>query len=215
MRLLITAGPTYEPIDPVRFLGNRSSGKLGVALAQEAATRGHDVLLLGGPGLAEGEDYEATSYAIKYFESSRNLEALLAEHFPGCDALIMAAAVADHRPAHVSPIKLARDDGPLTLTLEATPDLVAAAAAHKRPDQRVIAFALEDPATLDARAADKLRRKRVDALVANPLTTVGSDAIDPIFLRPGVPPQRPGRMSKAAFAAWLLDRLETMPTIPR
>ena len=210
MRLLLTAGPTWEPIDPVRYLGNRSSGRLGLAIAREAARRGHPTTLLAGSGVAGDHHDRPDTFHVEHYESSRDLQALLETQFPLCDALIMAAAVADYRPAHPSPTKFPRTPTGLTLELEATPDLVAALARTRRPDQRVIAFALEQPEDLEARGQSKLRRKHVDALVANPIETIASDEIDPLWLTPDAEPLRPGRMSKSAFAAWLLDRLDAM-----
>jgi len=209
-RLLITAGPTREPIDAVRFIGNRSSGKLGIALAREAASRGHDVTLLLGPVTLPLDLPE--SIRLVRFESTADLQALLAEHFPGCDVLIMAAAVADYRPAETTSDKLPRSAGKhLTLTLEPTPDLVGSIAPQARPDQRIIAFALEPTDTLVSRAQAKLQRKGVHAVVANPLETMDSDAIQPTWITPDKS-EPAGRMSKKDFAAWLLDRVGQLPT---
>jgi phosphopantothenoylcysteine decarboxylase/phosphopantothenate--cysteine ligase len=168
--MLITAGPTHEPLDAVRYVANRSSGRMGIALAEAARDAGWSVTLLLGPIAAEPPaDMQTAS-----FETAADLAKLLDEHFPACDVLIMAAAVADYRPSQTSAAKLPRQDRPLVLELEPTPDLVAACAARKRPDQRIIGFALEEPAVLERRALDKLRRKGLDAIVANPLDTMGS-----------------------------------------
>ena len=168
--MLITAGPTHEPIDAVRYVANRSSGRMGIALAEAARDAGWAVTLLLGPvATVPPADVRTLS-----FESTADLARLLDEHFPGCDVLIMAAAVADYRPHRTNQPKLPRQGKPLVLELEPTPDLVAACAARKRPDQRIIGFALEEPASLEQRALEKLRRKGLDAIVANPLTTMGS-----------------------------------------
>jgi phosphopantothenoylcysteine decarboxylase/phosphopantothenate--cysteine ligase len=205
MRILITAGPTREPIDSVRFIGNRSSGRMGLALAQAAVEAGHEVTLLLGPG---PETSEAPAGCRTYrFESSAELKQLLGAHWPDHDWLLMAAAVADYRPAVVAEGKLPRE-GSLTLHLEATPDLVALMASMKRPGQRVVAFALEEPGQLEARAAAKLRRKGVDAIVANPLETMDSPAITPLWLTAAGGREAPGRMTKGDFARWLLRRVE-------
>lgn len=210
MRILITAGPTREPIDAVRFISNRSSGQMGIALADAAIEAGHHVTLLLGPVLMPCSLHERCE--VVRFHSSQDLERLLAEHFPECDLLVMAAAVADYRPFEVMQGKLPRDrkgGGEMLLRLEPTPDLVAGAAATKRAGQKVVAFALEEPAALQARAAEKMRRKGVDAIVANPLVTMESSQIAPMLLhadgRREVPPHVP--LSKPDFARWLIGRL--------
>jgi len=210
-RLLITAGPTHEPIDPVRFIGNRSSGKLGIALAREAAQRGHLVTLLLGP-VATPTDLPDGVRLVR-FTTTADLQAALDEHFPGCDALVMAAAVADYRPDRAVTQKLPRSkDEPLTLTLSPTPDVVAGIAAQRRGGQRIVAFALESPDVLEQRARNKLQRKGVDAIVANPLDTMDSDHIHPTWIPATGPALAADPMSKTTFAAWLLDRLATLDT---
>ena len=176
--MLITAGPTHEPIDAVRYLANRSSGRMVVALAESARDAGWSVTLLLGP-VALAPPAGVHTFL---FESTADLAALLEHSFPACDVLIMAAAVADYRPRCSGDGKWPRRDGPLVLELEATPDLVAACAARKRAEQHVIGFALEEEGELEARAREKLRRKGLDAIVANPLTTMGaSDARASVF----------------------------------
>lgn len=205
-RLLITAGPTHEPIDAVRYVGNRSSGRLGIGLAEAGRDAGWDVTLLLGPSAQE----PPAGVCTLRFETTADLAALLDQHFSVCDVLIMAAAVADYRPRGSGRPKLPRSDAGLVLEFEPTPDLVAACAARKRPDQFVIGFALEDPATLTARAPAKLRTKRLDAIVANPLQTMGADEIcalvftaDGQILSPA-PGHEPRPVSKTAFARWLI-----------
>lgn len=214
MKLLITAGPTREPIDAVRYISNRSSGRMGVALAAAAATCDAitQVTLLAGPGVAVSE-LAAQRVDVLRFETTAELHALLHEHWPAHDALIMAAAVADYRPIAVHDGKLPRQaDGNMHLSLEPTPDLVADMVAMKRADQRVIAFALEEPQQLEARAKAKLKRKGVDAIIANPLRTMDADAIEAIWLSATGDIDAPGEMPKPRFATWLIDRLvEFMP----
>ena len=123
----------------------------------------------------------------------------------------MAAAVADYRPSRVEEGKLPRQtDQPLTVRMESTPDLVAQMAKTKRADQRVIAFALEEPAALEQRALDKMRRKGVDAIVANALKTMDSDMIEPLWLTEAGQRDALDEMSKPDFAKWLIARL-SMP----
>ncbi len=202
-RLLITAGPTHEPIDAVRYIANRSSGRLGLALAAAARDAGWDVTLLLGPVAAE----PPAGVTTHRFESTADLAARLDACFPDCDVLIMAVAVADYRPRSATVPKLPRSGRPLRLELEPTPDLVAACVARKRPGQRIIGFALEDAAALESRAAEKLRRKGLDAIVANPLETMGAGDIGAVLLTAGgerLTPGGGGPLDKAAFARWLI-----------
>lgn len=210
MRVLITAGPTREPIDDVRFISNRSSGQMGIALAQAASTAGHEVTLLLGPVLMP-TDFSG-SVRVVPFGSTEDLETLLAEHFPQCDVLIKAAAVADYRPAQRIEGKTPRGEG-LTITLEATPDLVAACATTKRDDQRIIAFALEDPAVLETRAVEKMKRKGVDAILANPLKTMDAADIDPVLFYADGRRDAPGAMAKTELARWLVERASALAEV--
>jgi phosphopantothenoylcysteine decarboxylase/phosphopantothenate--cysteine ligase len=210
-RLLITSGPTHEPIDAVRFIGNRSSGRLGAALADEASSRGWPVTALVGP-LAE----RPTSTPVETigFTSCADLESRLVEHLPSCDVLIMAAAVADYRPAQGTTDvfdKKRRREERITIELEKTPDLLGGCVERRRPGQLLVGFALEPRHRLEASAGEKLERKRVDMIVANPLETMDSGDIEPLLMIApalGVPsPAAPGRMTKPQFAAWLLDQI--------
>lgn len=203
-RFLITAGPTREPIDEVRYISNRSSGRMGIALAEAAAAGGHEVTLLLGPVLASTMLGERV--AVERFNTTADLEALLAERFPDHDVLVMAAAVADYRVSKALAGKTQRKKH-LNIELEGTPDLVAGVAKVKRPDQRVIAFALEEPDHLEARARDKMRRKSVDGIVANPLMTMDDDRIEAVYLTADGGRFEPGPLSKVDFARWLIGRL--------
>jgi phosphopantothenoylcysteine decarboxylase/phosphopantothenate--cysteine ligase len=174
MRLLITAGPTHEPIDAVRFLGNRSSGRLGAALAESAADLDWDVRTLIGPH-ADLPDTRDRSIDIRRFRSTADLEALLAEHLPWCDMLIMAAAVSDFTPVvpkNAKSTKWRRGSKALTLELTPTPDLLKGCSERARGDQILVGFALEPAETMLASARAKLERKGIDFIVANPLETM-------------------------------------------
>lgn len=210
MRILITAGPTREPIDDVRFISNRSSGHMGFALAGAAAAAGHEVTLLLGPVLLPPSVAERVS--VVRFNTTADLEALLADHFPKCDVLIMAAAVADYRPATLLKGKTPRGEG-LKIELEPTPDLVAGCAKTKRQDQRIIAFALEDPQVLERRAVEKMQRKKVDAILANPLQTMDANDIEPILFDANGQRNAPGKMTKTAFAEWLIKQIPTVSSL--
>lgn len=212
LHLLITAGPTHEPIDAVRFLGNRSSGRLGSALADEAARRGWRVTLLLGPNAITPEHPDIE---LVRFHSTADLQARLDAHLGECDALIMAAAVADFRPApdEVDPAAKRRRTGEgLTLRLVATPDLLARCAQNARPDQLLVGFALEPENSMMDSARSKLARKGIDLIVANPLETMNSSTVRAVLL--GNPDRgldiqvsTDGRITKARFAAWLLDHI--------
>lgn len=207
MRILITAGPTREPIDDVRFISNRSSGQMGFALAEAASVAGHEVTLLLGPVLLPPSVSERVR--VIRFNTTADLEALLAEHFPKCEVLIKAAAVADYRPTTLIKGKTPRGSG-LKIELEPTPDLVAGCAKVKREGQTIIAFALEDPTVLETRAVEKMQRKKVDAILANPLQTMDAGDIDPILFYADGRRDTPGKMSKSALAVWLIDQVPSV-----
>jgi phosphopantothenoylcysteine decarboxylase / phosphopantothenate---cysteine ligase len=208
LRVLVTAGGTREPIDSVRFIGNRSSGRMGLALADEAARRGADVTLLAAnvtiqpPGGVETVTIETTG----------QLDAAVRERFPDADVLIMAAAPADFRPKEVGPGKFTREEG-LELELEPTEDIVAGVAAGRRADQTVIGFAAEHGEGAVERGREKLARKGLDAVVVNDIsrTDIGFDSEEnevTIVLADG---QRAvGRRPKAEVAAAILDEVAAL-----
>ena len=166
MHLLVAFGPTWEAIDPVRILTNRSTGTMGYAIAQEALRRGHRVSCVVGP-CSQKPLQKARWVAV---ENSRQMERALNKLFPSCDVLVMAAAVSDYRPKKVLTQKLKRQKR-LTLQLEATPDIVGGLAQRK--GRRVlVGFALESERLL-ARARRKLKEKELDLLVANQIDKTG------------------------------------------
>lgn len=169
--VMITAGPTREKLDPVRFISNFSSGKMGYALAEEAARRGARVILVSGP-----VDLEARNQLIEVrrVESAEEMLAEARKAFAGSDIAIMCAAVADYRPAAVSPSKLKRGDSPaMTLELVRNPDIAATLGSEKRPGQTLVGFALETDDAI-AHGADKLRHKNLDMIVVNSLADKGA-----------------------------------------
>ncbi len=207
--ILITAGPTHEPIDAVRFIGNRSSGRMGTSLAVEAARRGWKVTLLMGPAAMVPTD---TGIRVIRFRTCGDLQVLLREHVPHSDVLVMAAAVADYRP-RVDPSffggKFRRTSHNLTLELEPTPDLLAEVAKTRRAEQFMVGFALEPRAEMLESARSKLHRKNVDLVVANPLETMDSENIEAVLVSKSAPDMpTPEKMSKATFAAWLMDVID-------
>ena len=211
MRLLITAGPTHEPIDAVRFLGNRSSGRVGSAIAEAAADLGWEVRLLMGPHAVIPEHGKID---IIRFQSTADLDALLREHLPWCDMLIMAAAVSDFTPVvpdGSGDTKWRRGKDSLNLELTPTPDLLKGCASRARDDQILVGFALEPFETLESSAISKLERKGIDFIVANPLETMDADRIAAtIYQRGGHALESTnGPISKQTFAGWLLEQLDS------
>lgn len=160
-RILITSGPTREYLDPVRYLTNASSGRMGRALAMAALGAGHEVVVVSGPVEVE---YPPGAKVISVVSTEQMLAACVAE-FPLCDGLIGAAAPSDYRPVQVAPHKLRRTGGPLRLELLETPDVIAALAKSKGP-RWMVAFALETE-DKHIRALQKLQRKRCDLIVLN------------------------------------------------
>lgn len=204
-RLIITAGPTQEPIDAVRFIGNRSSGRLGVTLADHAASLGWNVRLLLGPTCLSTSDSRVD---VVRFRTTSDLERLLAEHVQWCDVLVMAAAVADYRP-RVTPEMLQgkhrRTSEGMRIELEPTPDLLAACSKSRKPGQTFVGFALEPRDQLMASARSKLERKSLDMIVANPLETMDGPTIDATVLTKGGAEHRTrGAIPKEQFAPWLM-----------
>lgn len=205
----VTAGPTEEPIDDVRFIGNRSSGKLGVAIVEALAARGIVVRLALGPVCLEPRLWPGIS--VERFRSSHDLEALLERELPKADLVVMAAAVADHRPKSFVPGKLRRGSDDLSLALEPVPDLLARTRPFRKPGSTIVGFALEPAEGLERSAREKLRRKSLDAIVANPLETMGAPDVDGTLFLAGGGVRAPGAtLSKPAFAEWLAAALVGM-----
>ncbi len=170
-KILVTAGPTYEKIDPVRFIGNYSSGKMGYAIADEAARRGAEVTVVSGP-----VSIAPTEHSIKVVgvESAREMYDECRRIFPDCDIAIMCAAVADYAPAHRADRKIKREkDEVPVIELVKNPDIAAALGAEKRQGQTLVGFALETD-NAEVNATDKLRRKNLDMIVLNSLADPGA-----------------------------------------
>lgn len=173
-RIMITAGPTYEKIDPVRFIGNYSSGKMGFALAEECAARGAEVTLIAGPVSL------SCSPNIKRIdvESCEEMYIAATECFNNSDAAILCAAVADFRPENIADKKIKREKDDLVLRLQSTHDIAAALGKQKTDKQTLVGFALETN-NEETNAKDKLKRKNLDFIVLNstriPGTTFKSD----------------------------------------
>lgn len=170
-KVLITAGPTHEKIDPVRFIGNCSSGKMGYALAEECAARGAEVTLVSGPVAIRTSN---PSIRVVDVESARDMFAACEEAFPSADIAVMCAAVADYAPAEVADRKIKREHSEVpVIHLVKNPDIAATLGSRKRPGQILVGFALETDHELD-NAAEKLRRKNLDMIVLNSLRNKGA-----------------------------------------
>jgi phosphopantothenoylcysteine decarboxylase/phosphopantothenate--cysteine ligase len=175
LRILVTAGGTREPIDSVRYVGNRSSGRMGFALADEAARRGAEVTVVAANVTL------ARNPRVVYVdvETAAELAAASRERFPGCDVLLMAAAVADYRPAAPAAEKLKKERAErLAVELERTEDVLSALAGARRPDQTLVGFAAEHGRDALELGRAKLERKHLDAVVINDISRgdIGFDA---------------------------------------
>jgi phosphopantothenoylcysteine decarboxylase/phosphopantothenate--cysteine ligase len=210
VRVLVSAGGTREPIDSVRYIGNRSSGRMGLALAQEAARRGAAVTVIAAnvalPAPASIKRIDVESAA----ELRRACEA----EFPRSDILLMVAAVADFRPAAPVAHKLKKTAGPpATIEIEPTEDILSELAARRRPDQVLVGFAAEHgPGALDS-AREKRARKRLDAIVVNDISRsdIGFDVPEnEVTIVTAAGEQSVPRTSKSRVAAVVLDEVERL-----
>lgn len=169
-RILVTAGPTYEKIDPVRFIGNYSSGKMGCAIADECAARGAEVVLVAGPMSTKCVQEGVERIDV---ESAREMYDAAMDAFPSCDAAILTAAVADYRPAVQADEKIKRTGDDMTIRLEPNKDIAASLGKEKREGQRLVGFALETNNEV-ANANEKLSKKNLDFIVLNSLQDKGA-----------------------------------------
>ena len=209
-RVVVTAGPTYEDLDPVRYVGNRSSGKMGFAVAAEAARRGADVVLIAGPTKA---DPPAIGQLVRV-RTAADMHQVVMQHARGADVVIMAAAVADYTPVQRAPEKIAKDRDELTVRLTRTVDILAELARLRGSNEGplLVGFAAETHDVV-AKAGAKRRLKRVDLIVANDVsrsdagfesdanevTLVSADGEQAVPLQP-----------KPGVARAILDRIESM-----
>ena len=162
MTFLITAGPTREPIDPVRYISNRSSGKMGYAIAEAALDAGHDVILISGPvNLAPPRDakFISVSTSDEMFEAVHR-------HAGAADVCVLCAAVADYKPAQVSPVKMKKNAGGISIEFVPTRDILQSLGRQRARKFLLVGFAAETD-YLEANAAKKLREKNCDIIVAN------------------------------------------------
>jgi phosphopantothenoylcysteine synthetase/decarboxylase len=206
LRCLITAGPTREYLDPVRYLSNGSSGKMGYALAEAALARGWEVDLVSGPVALQPPEGARLVRVV----STEEMLAACRERFPSCDLLIMAAAPADYRPASMAPEKLKKGDGGLELKLAPTPDILKHLATLRRNGQTVVGFAAETQ-RVEEYAQRKLREKSLDWIVANDVSQPGigmeSDANAVLLLGRGGERAAFGPAPKREVADFILGRV--------
>jgi len=206
--VVVTAGPTYEAIDPVRFIGNHSSGKMGMSVASEARRRGADVRLVLGPGTVP----PPPGVEVERVTSAEEMRTAVMRHLEAADIVVMAAAVADFRPKRAASAKIKKDEGTPDLPLEPTPDILRELGEIRRPGMVLVGFAAET-GDVEAAGRAKLASKGVDLLVANevgrPGTGFGSDTDHAAVIDeagPGVPLRW---WTKTELATELLDRAVT------
>lgn len=203
-RLVVTAGGTREPIDPVRFIGNRSSGKMGIAMADAAYARGADVTLISTVDVER-------AYPVVVVETAQEMQESVEAEFDSCDALVMTAAVADFRPLTISNHKIKKTESEdLVLELTKNPDIIDLLGRVKRKDQVICGFAAESEALL-SNATQKLKRKNLDMIVGNDISVpdigFGSDDNAVIILSADGTRENLPRMPKRAIAEHLCDLL--------
>jgi phosphopantothenoylcysteine decarboxylase/phosphopantothenate--cysteine ligase len=208
-RVVVTAGGTREPIDAVRVIANRSSGKQGYAVAAEAAARGADVVLVSTVDLPV-----PAGVRVEAVETAAQLQHAV-EALADADVIVMAAAVADFRPKLAAAGKIKKHEGVPEIVLEATPDILAGLGASKRPGQVLVGFAAET-ADLVANAQSKLVAKRLDLIVGNDVSApgvgFGHDTNAVVLLRPDHEPVTVGLRDKRAIARAVLDVIVELRT---
>ena len=215
LRVLVTAGGTREPIDSVRFVGNRSSGRMGFALADEALRLGADVTVVAANVALERNP------RVRYVDvaTAAELKAACEAEFPAADVLLMAAAVADYRPTEAAQTKLKKDrSDTLTLTLERTEDIISALAATRRPEQTIVGFAAEHGEGAVEYGRDKLRRKGLDAVVVNDIgrKDIGFEGVEnEVTIVTAAGERHVPRTAKAAVAREVLETVRELRTEQR
>ena len=170
MKALVTAGPTYEAIDPVRFIGNRSSGKMGFAIAEELSKRGATVKLITGPSILSLNDHSVERTNVK---SAEEMYSACMKNFEEMDIIVMSAAVADYKPGETSNEKIVKKNNPLSLSLIPTIDILKSMGEKKKVNQLLVGFALETNDELN-HAKEKLGNKNLDIIVLNSLNDEGA-----------------------------------------
>jgi len=205
MRILITAGGTREYIDPVRFISNASSGRMGYALVRAALRAGHKVILVTAPTtqrLPSGAKVVEAETAARMFEAVK-------KNFEMCDCLIMAAAVSDYTPARTAVTKIKKSNKSLALRLKPTADILKWAGKHKRKNQIVVGFALEDK-NLRQNAEIKLKEKNLDMIIANTTDVIGDGRSTVQIKTPDRKWLKLQRASKTVIAQKIISLVQTV-----
>lgn len=209
MRILITAGGTREYLDPVRYITNASSGKMGYALARAALRASHKVTLISAP-----TSFRPPAEAkIVNVQSSQEMFSAVKEHFNNCDCLIMAAAVTDYAPARVGKSKIKKTGRPITIKLKPTPDILKWAGKHKK-GRFVVGFALEDT-NLRKNAERKLAEKSLDMIIANRPAAIGKDKTSVQIKTPATKWVKLPSATKTTIAKSIISRIQTLRRNPR
>jgi phosphopantothenoylcysteine decarboxylase/phosphopantothenate--cysteine ligase len=170
MKALVTAGPTHEPIDPVRFVGNRSSGKMGIAIAEELAARGFEVTLVKGPTHLQPSNPQIVEIQV---ETAAEMYETCAQYFPLNDVIVFAAAVADYTPKFPSATKIKKRENEFSILMVKTKDIALEMGKLKKPGQIVVGFALETDNEM-INAHEKLKNKNLDFVVLNSVQDKGA-----------------------------------------
>jgi phosphopantothenoylcysteine decarboxylase/phosphopantothenate--cysteine ligase len=214
LHVLVTAGGTREPIDSVRYIGNRSSGKMGFALAKEAARRGAEVTLIA----ANAALAAPPGARLLPVETAAEMARACEREFERADVLLMAAAVADFRPANAAAAKLKKDQGIPTVELEPTEDILSALAPRRRPGQLLIGFAAEHGEEAVRYGRDKLARKGLDAIVVNDISGLGigfdADENEVVILTASGGERWVEQTSKETVARAVLDEVDHLRESP-
>jgi phosphopantothenoylcysteine decarboxylase / phosphopantothenate---cysteine ligase len=212
LRVVVTAGGTREPIDPVRFIGNRSSGKQGHVLAEEAASRGAKVTLVTTTSMPVSAGVD-----VVRVDTAAEMEQAVLSRADQADVVVMAAAVADFRPVDVAGSKIKKAGGVPQVTLEPTNDILAALGAQRHPGQTIVGFAAETD-DVRANAAEKLARKAIDLIVANDVSApgvgFGHDTNAVVILAADGTAQEIPLTDKRAVARAILDAVSTTRSNP-
>ena len=202
----MSAGPTAEPLDPVRVLTNRSSGKMGFRIAERARDRGANVVLVSGPS-SEPEPHGVETARV---QTAAQMKDAILGRLDGVDVVVMAAAVADYRPDVSAPQKIKKDEKPLTLKLVRTDDILMAIAGRRKKEQTIVGFAAETE-FLEGNAREKLAKKKLDLIVANDVSRPGSgfevDTNEASLFRADGGVRKLPLMSKLALADEILDEI--------
>ncbi len=206
LRVLVSAGPTAEPLDPVRVLTNRSSGKMGFRIAERARERGATVILVSGAS----SEPDLHGVEIVRVQTAAEMKDAILGRLDGVDVVVMAAAVADYRPEVEAPQKIKKEDRPLTLKLVRTDDILMAVAGRRKKEQTIVGFAAETE-SLEANAREKLAKKKLDLVVGNDVSRPTSgfevDTNEATLFRADGGVKKLPLMTKLALADEILDEI--------